>query len=259
MEGKKGISELPQITHTGKYAVVYDVAHKKGALYYLSMVGSRQMTEGIAAALLDSGKRNKQDVNLQLPDEGEGKSSARVWRKSQRVKVADHAFGTMRRIVRKVQGTRVFQTVLVSQLARWDYNYSHITAKSEIADDSETSEHKQVQEEADKRRFVLLADSDEDIEYTARRWFAYLPRRVNEPMLADWAVPLWEHCNATDKGISEISRLRGNAWLCEPTRENLRDAITELGSAGNLALPSDFPDYLGDGAYEMPEYDVAAD
>ena len=37
MDGKKGISELAQITHTGKYAVVYDVAHLKGSLYYLSI------------------------------------------------------------------------------------------------------------------------------------------------------------------------------------------------------------------------------
>ena len=149
------------------------------------------MTEGIAAALLDSGKRNKQDVNLQLPH---GNDSTLAWRKSQRVKVADHAFGTMRRIVKKVQGTRVFQTVLVSQLTRWDYNYSHINEKSKIGDDSESSEHQQKQDDADKRRFVLLADDGEDLEYTARRWFAYLPRRVNEPMLAEWALPLWHYC-----------------------------------------------------------------
>ena len=91
------------------------------------------------------------------------------------------------------------------------------------------------------RRFILLADADEDEERTARRWFAYLPRRVSEPMLAEWAVPLWDYCLSEGKGIEPLTRLRGRAWRCEPTRENLRAAISELGTAGELPLPDDFP------------------
>ncbi|MXY45861.1 MAG: hypothetical protein F4Y44_02530 [Chloroflexi bacterium] len=254
MNGKKEFSQLPQVLHTGKYAVVYDIAHANGSLYYLSMVGPRQMSEGIAAALLDSGKNNKQDVYLQMPIEEEESSLRQT---SMRIKIADNAVGTMKRTVRKVAGTRVWQTVLISQLVRWDYNYAHIQAKSEVSKDEERSEHERAQEEAALRRFVLLADADEDEERTASRWFAYLPRRVSEPMLAEWAVPLWDYCLSEGKGIEPMTRLRGRAWRCEPTRENLREAISELGAAGELWLPSSFPNRHKAPAYDS--YAIAAD
>ena len=238
MNDKKEFSQLPQILHTGKYAVVYDIVHADGVLYYLSMVGPRQMSEGIAAALLDSGNRNKQEVYLKMPIDNE---EASLRQTSIRIRIADDAVGSMKRAVRKVAGTRVWQTVLASQLARWDYNYAHIQAKSEVSKDEERSEYQRAREEAALRRFILLADADEEEERTARRWFAYLPRRVSEPMLAEWAVPLWDYCLSEGKGIEPLTRLRGRAWRCEPTRENLRAAISELGTAGELPLPDDFP------------------
>ena len=248
MNGKKDISQLPQALHTGKYAVVYDIAHSDGALYYISMVGPRQMSEGIAAALLDSGSRNNQEVYLRMPIDDEDASLRQT---SVRIKIADAAVGTMKRSVRPVAGTRIWQTVLVSQLARWDYNYAHIQAKSEVSKDEGRSEFQRAQEEAALRRFILLADADEDEERTARRWFAYLPRRVSEPMLAEWAVPLWDYCLSEGKGIKPVTRLRGRAWHCDPTRENLRDAISELGTAGELPLPDNFPTAPAYNAYAI--------
>ena len=132
MNGKKDFSRLPQVLHTGKYAAVYDIAHADGDLYYLSMVGPRQMSEGIAAALLDAGRNNKQDVYLKMPIDDEELLPRQT---SVRVRIADNAVGTMKRTVRKVAGTRVWQMVLLSQLARWDYNYAHIQAKSELSKD----------------------------------------------------------------------------------------------------------------------------
>ena len=249
---KTGIGSLPQIVHTGKYGVVYDIAHNNGDIYYASIVGPRLMTDGIAAALLDSGKRNKQDVYLKEPVDGEGGA---FWQRSVRVRIASDAFGSMRRITRKVLGTRVYQTVLVSQLVRWDYNYAHIKAKAET--DEDVTEEKKMRDESDKRRFVLLVDGDESVERKARRWFGFLPRRVSEPLLAEWAVPLWEYCVSKEKGITPMTRFRGEAYLCEPTPGNLRDAITELGMSGALPLPANFPvnSYIEDYEHE----DMAAD
>ena len=34
-----------------------------------------------------------------------------------------------------------------------------------------------------------------------------------------------------------MNRLRGQAWLCEPSSETLRDAISHLGKGGYLELP----------------------
>ena len=48
-------------------------------------------------------------------------------------------------------------------------------------------------------------------------------------MLADWAQPLWDYCVLAKKGIEPLTRLRGKAWLCEPSSEVLRDAIGYLG------------------------------
>ena len=86
------------------------------------------------------------------------------------------------------------------------------------------------------------------------RWFGYLPKRVSEPLLAEWARPLWDHCVGTGKGITEMQRLRGRAWLCEPSSEVLRDAIGYLGRSGKLPLPDGFPE-----AMRPVEYGVAAD
>ena len=248
MNGKKDFSRLPQVLHTGKYAAVYDIAHAGGDLYYLSMVGPRQMSESIAAALLDAGRNNKQDVYLKTPIDEEESSLRQT---SVRIKIAGNAVGTMKRIVRKVAGTRVWQTVLFSQLARWDYNYAHIQAKSELSRDEERTDYQKAQEEAALRRFILLADEDEDEVRTARRWFAYLPRRVSEPMLTEWAPPLWDYCLSEGKGIEPMTRLRGRAWRCEPTRENLRDSIAALGMAGRLPLPENFPKATAPDAYAI--------
>lgn len=251
---KKSFSELPLVTHKGKYAVVYDIAHDNGSLYYLSMVGPRQMLDGIGAALLDSGKRNSEEVFMRTPPENGEKLAFAPY---SFLNIAGEAVGTMKRITRKVAGTRVYQTILISQLARWDYNYAHIKAKSEVSD--EQTDYQKAQAEDARRRFVLLADNDEPIERTARRWFAYLPRRVDEPLLAEWALPLWEHCLSSNRGITPMTRFRGDAWLCEPTSANLRDSVTELGRRGELPLPADFP--CGGSIYGYPpdEYALAAD
>ena len=248
MNGKKGFSRLPQVIHTGKYAAVFDIAHADGELYYLSLVGPRQMSEGIAAALLDAGRNNKQDVYLKMPIYDEESSLRQT---SVRVRIADNAVGTMKRTVCKVAGTRVWQTVLISQLARRDYNYAHIQAKSEMSKDEERTEYQKAQEEAALRRFVLLADKGEDEERTAGRWFAYLPRRVSEPMLTEWALPLWGYCLSEGKGIEPMTRLRGRAWRCELTRQNLRDAISALGVMGRLPLPENFPTAPASDAYAI--------
>ena len=86
-----------------------------------------------------------------------------------------------------------------------------------------------------------MADDDDDPELTALRWFGYLPKRVSEPLLAEWAQPLWDYCLANDKGITGMQRLRGKAWLCEPSSEALRGAISCLGKRGELRLPENFP------------------
>ena len=38
-----------------------------------------------------------------------------------------------------------------------------------------------------------------------------------------------------------MQRLRGKAWLCEPSSEALRGAISCLGKRGELRLPENFP------------------
>ncbi len=247
---KREFTDFERITHKGKYAVVYDSAHDRdGGLYYLSMAGSRQMSEGIAAALLDSGHRNRNDVYLNTPLNGENG----LWNRSTRISIATHTIGAMRRITRKVQGTRVFQVVLVSSLLRWNYNYAHIETKA-VIDERDESDYAKAQKELAQRRFILMADDEEDEAVTAQRWFGYLPGRVSEPMLAEWAQPLWDYCALVKKGIDPLTRQRGKAWLCEPSSEVLRDAIGYLGRSGKLPLPEGFPD-----AAQPVEYDMAAD
>lgn len=124
---KRDFTDFERVTHEGKYGVLYDIAHdKEGGLYYLSIAGSRQMCEGIAAALLDGGHRNRNAVYLNTPLNGE----EGLWNRSTRIRIARHAIGTMRRITGKVQGTRVSQVALASNLIRWDYNYAHIQSKA---------------------------------------------------------------------------------------------------------------------------------
>ena len=146
----------------------------------------------------------------------------------------------MRRITKRVTGTRVWQVVLRSELIRWDYSYVHLQSKNAI-EDKDDSDYAKAQAELAHRRFVLMADDDEDPEATALRWFGYLPKRVSEPLLAEWAQPLWDYCVANDKGITEMQRLRGKAWLCEPSSEVLRDAISYLGRSGKAALAGRIP------------------
>ena len=225
--------DFSEITHTGKYAVVYDLARDAdGGLFYLSMVGSRQMTEGIAAALLDSGHRNKNAVYLNEPLDGENG----LWKKTTTVKIAPDTIGAMRRVTRRVQNTRVWQVVLYSKLMQWDYNYAHVQTKSAIEDEDKT-DYAKAQQELALRRFILYGDTDEEEAATARRWFAYMPRRVSEPLLEEWAEPLWKYCLNARKGIKPLISLKGRAWLCEPARDSLREAIGYLGRSGELPLP----------------------
>ncbi len=247
---RREFTDFERVTHKGKYAVLYDIAHDKdGGLYYLSIAGSRQMSEGIAAALLDSGHRNKNTVYLDTPLNGEDG----LWNRSTRISVATHTIGAMRRNTRKVQGTRVFQVVLVSNLIKWDYNYAHMQTKA-VIDEKDEPDQAKAQKELAQRRFILMADEDEDRTAIAQRWFAYLPKRVSEPMLADWAQPLWDYCVLAKKGIEPLTRLRGKAWLCEPSSEVLRDAIGYLGRSGELPLPDGFPEIV-----QPVEYELAAD
>ncbi|MDE2688556.1 MAG: hypothetical protein OXI16_13815 [Chloroflexota bacterium] len=233
----KTYADFPRITHSGKYGVVFDAAYaSNGDLYYGSWTGAKQMCEGIAAALLDSGRRNNNSVNLTIPMNGEDG----VWSKSVEVRVADSTIGAMRRITRKVYGTRVWQVVLRSELIRWDYSYGHLQSKNAIEEDSD-SDYAKAQNEIAQRRFVLMANEDEDAAVTAQRWFGYLPMRVSEPLLAEWAQPLWDYCVENEKGIREIQRLRGKAWLCEPSSDVLRGAISHMGKRGDLWLPENFP------------------
>ena len=234
-EGKTYM-DFPRIMHGGKYAVVFDAAFKDdGGLYYGSWTGSRQMCEGIAAAMLDSGKRNTNVIYLNMPIGVESDG----WSKSTQVQIAPETIGAMRRITRRVQGTRVWQVVLMSKLIAWDYNYAHIQKKNAIEEDDD-SEHALATRDLEQRRFVLMAEDDEDTEVTARRWFGYLPRRVNEPLLLEWALPLWDYCVESSKGISKLNRLRGQAWFCEPSSSALREAVSKLGKAGLLYLPDTF-------------------
>ncbi len=228
--------DFPTISHTGKYAVVYDIARDNdGGLFYLSMVGSRQMTEGIAAALLDSGHRNKNVVQLHKPIVGENGR----WKMTTTVKIATETIGAMRRVTRRVQNARVWQVVLYSKLMQWDYNYAHVQMKSAI-ESEDMSDHAKAQEELSLRRFVLYGHADEEEAATARRWFAYMPRRVSEPLLEEWAEPLWKYCLNARKGIKPLISLRGQAWLCEPASDSLREAVGYLGRAGELHVPGSY-------------------
>ena len=105
----------------------------------------------------------------------------------------------MRRITRRVPGTRVWQVVLRSELIRWDYSYAHLQSRNAI-EEKDDSDYAKAQAELAQRRFVLMADDDEEPEMTALRWFGYLPMRVSEPLLAEWAQPLWDYCVATGQG-----------------------------------------------------------
>ena len=251
---EKSYMDFPRITESGKYAVVYDIAHdENGNLYYCSCVGSKQMCEGIAAALLDNGHRNKNAVYLNTPLNGEDG----MWNKSMQVKVASSTIGAMRRVTRKVQGTRVSQVVLFSNLIKWDYNYLHVQKKNAL-DEKEESDYEKAQRDLSTRRFVLFADPDESEQDTARRWFAYLPKRVSEPLLAEWALPLWDHCVEAGKGVKTLTRMRGKAWLCEPSSTSLRDAISEMGRRGELYLPDNCSPVTRGNYYEA-EFAVAAD
>ncbi len=246
--------DFPRLTHEGKYGVVYDYAiTEDGGLYYASIVGSRQMCEGIAAALLDSGRRNNKSVYLATPTDG----SDGVFNTSKLVHVAHNTVGAMRRITRKVQGTRLFEVVLLSNLVKWDYNYAHIQRKNAL-EEKDDSEYEKNQQELALRRFVLLADEEESEHDTARRWFAYLPKRVSEPMLAEWAVPLWEYCSETGTGMKKLQRLRGSGWLCEPSSEALRGAISDMGHQGRLPLPDSFKAYIAERSTREYDIDYAA-
>ena len=236
-ERQKDFTDFARLTHSGKYGVVYDVAYSdNGDLYYASMGGPKQMCEGIAAALLDSGKRNKNSVFLNIPLDGENG----VWSRSLQVRIADNTIGAMRRKTRKVQGQRAWQVVLSSHLVKWDYNYAHINKKNAL-EESEDSDYDKGQKELALRRFILMADEGEDPEVTAERWFGFLPMRVSEPLLHEWAKPLWDYCEKRGQGLTKLSRLRGKAWLCEPAPAVLRSAISHLGKKGELYLPDAFP------------------
>ena len=260
----KTYADFPRITHSGKYGVVFDAAYtSNGGLYYGSWTGSKQMCEGIAAALLDSGRRNKNSVYLVVPLNGEDG----VWSKSVQVRIADSTIGAMKRITKRVPGTRVWQVVLRSELIRWDYSYAHLQSKNAI-EEKDDSDYAKAQAELAHRRFVLMADDEEDPEATALRWFGYLPKRVSEPLLTEWAQPLWDYCVANDKGITEMQRLRGKAWLCEPSSDALRGAISYLGKKGELWLPENFPivaeaeedykEYYADAEYADADYRAVA-
>ena len=250
----KTYADFPRITHSGKYGVVFDAAYtSNGGLYYGSWAGSKQMCEGIAAALLDSGRRNKNSVYLVVPLNGEDG----VWSRSVQVRVDDATIGAMRRITKRVAGTRVWQVVLRSELIRWDYSYAHLQSKNAI-EEKDDSDYAKAQAELAQRRFVLMADDDEETEVTAQRWFGYLPKRVSEPLLAEWAQPLWDYCASSGKGITEMERLRGKAWLCEPSSAVLRGAISYLGKRGELWLPENFP-IVADAEEDYAAVAMAAD
>ncbi|MDE2686331.1 MAG: hypothetical protein OXI16_02365 [Chloroflexota bacterium] len=233
----KTYADFPRITHSGKYGVIFDAAYTSdGGLYYGSWTGSKQMCEGIAAALLDGGRRSRNSVYLVVPLNGEDG----VWSRSVQVRIADATIGAIRRITKRVPGTRVWQVVLRSELIRWDYSYGHLQSRNAI-EQKDDSDYAKAQSELAQRRFVLMADEEEKPEATAQRWFGYLPRRVSEPLLAEWAQPLWDYCVENDKGITEMQRLRGRAWLCEPSSDALWGAISYLGKRGELRLTENFP------------------
>lgn len=249
---EKTYADYPRITHSGKYGVLYDAAYTEdGGLYYGSWTGSKQMCEGIAAALLDSGKRNQNSIYLNLPLDGKDG----VWSRSLQVRVAENTVGAMRRKTERVRDTRAWQVVLRSELIRWDYSYVHLQSKNAI-EKKDDSEYEKTQADNAQRRFVLMADADEEPFVTAQRWFGYLPKRVSEPLLPEWAQPLWDYCTEEKKGITEMNRLRGRAWLCEPSSDTLRDAISQLGKGGYLELPDFFPGNASD-AYDAVA--IAAD
>ena len=122
----------------------------------------------------------------------------------------------------------------------------HIQTRPAIEGKDESDQAK-AQKELAQRRFILMAGDEEDRTVIAQRWFAYLPKRVSEPMLAEWAQPLWDYCVLAEKGIEPLTRLR------EPSSEVLRDAIGYLGRSGKLPLPDGFPE-----AMQPVEYEVAS-
>ena len=245
----RDFNDYTRIVHRGKTAVVHDFAlNKFGDLFYVAFCGAQSIVNGIFAALVNNGENNTEIVNI-LPGSDFAKSEERenvagVGFDAFRVRVSNDAVGSMRKDTQAFPdpktGRNLRAVYLYTDMVRADYDYRHV--------DRHTPESRaEMTQEALRRyaldlsRFILLrnVDKNETDEEVAQRWYGFLTRRLDDPLDSSWALPLFEHCLENGIGLRPLIRLRGDAWLCEPDRDEMRKAVCELGQAGLLEMPEE--------------------
>lgn len=233
------IGDFLMARHHGKSAVIHDFAvTAAGGCYFLSIAGPAQICTGIFAALVDQGRHNSEKVTIEQPADHEGASI--IDKVEMDIRIPYHAVGSMRHIRTPLNEGRhnLQHSLIYSELLRADYDYRHVERP-------DTLKLAEMQEAARKElqkalsRFVLIEDVErgETEEALALRWYGFLTRRVHDGLLQDWALPLWRYCVREKVGVSPLARLRGRAWLCEPDRAEMRQAVGLLGRDGKLPLP----------------------
>lgn len=234
--------------HDGKTAVIRDFAvSTDGECYFLELLGPAQIVNGIFAALVDQGIHNSERVEIEEPTNWEGSSI--LFKERKQIRIPRHAVGSMRhkRVAMNKAKDNIQASTIYSELLRHDYDYRHVSrpAGAELA-----GMESYARKELDKNlaRFIIMEDVDRgetELEL-AERWYGFLTRRIEDAMLGAWALPLWRRCSQEEIGVRELLRMRGRAWICEPSRSQMRAIIREMGVEGKLALP----EWMGPSARE---------
>lgn len=243
-------NDYTRIVHRGKTAVVHDFAVSRfGDLFYLAMCGQQGIVNGIFAALVNGGENNSEIVNI-LPgsgfadDEKRAALGGRGGFEAFRVRIPAFAVGSMKKDTQTFMdhktGRNLRAVYLYTDMVRADYDYRHVerhTAEKR----SEMNKEALRLHSLDLSRFVLLrnVDKNESDEGVANRWYGFLTRRIDDPLHGSWALPLFEHCLEKGIGLRKLICLRGDGWLCEPDRDDMRKAVCELGKAGRLEIPEE--------------------
>lgn len=248
------INDFTRISHRGKTAVVHDFAVSRfGDLFYLAMCGPQGVVNGIFAALVNNGEHNVEVVNI-LPGTDFANSDSRGDLGGQgvdafRVRIPNFAVGSMKKDTQTFAdhktGRNLRAVYLYTEMIRADYDYRHVERHTAEKKNEMTKEALRLNA-LDLARFVLLRNvgkNETDAELAAR-WYGFLTRRLDDPLHGSWALPLFEHCLANGVGVRKLVRLRGDGYLCEPDRDEMRKAVCELGKAGRLLIPDDQADRL---------------
>ena len=235
-----------EMHHDGKFVTVRDYAmHADGQLVYLQIMGSRIVLDGIAASLFTSGKRNKEVVVCEVPDKTASGvivpgvvGVMQIAKVERNVSIAAYAVGSMKKARVKLPDSETYGMTIYTEMMDWDYHYRHV--QQPAASDKTDLTPKELEEiSKGLSRFVMRESPDTPDEVVARRWMGYLVKRHRDGLYAEWAYPLWKYCIENSVCVKEYETLICRAWLWEPERDKIRNAVRKLGLSGELVMPAE--------------------